>query len=70
MPTDSSVNLIFTRLAAQLYYLKKYIFICQNIFIWILTQSGFNSQNMIKISKGGKIAPVAGAILPPHKIFI
>ena len=59
--TDCSIiNLIFIRLASQLYYSEfKNIYIWQNILIWILT-NGFNSQNMIKIT---------GAILPPY-IFI
>ena len=49
MPTDCPVDLIFMRVASQLYYFELKIFIWQNIFIWILT-NGFIAQNMIKIS--------------------
>ena len=64
--TDCSADLIFIPLAAQLHYFE-----LKNIymdFLWILT-NGFSSQNMIKISYSGKIAPDAGAILPPYISF-
>ena len=49
-----TVQLIFIRLAAQLFILNLKIFILQTIFIWILT-NGLNLQKMIKISNSGKI---------------
>ena len=64
---DCSITLIFIRLASQLYYFELKIFIWQNIFIWILT-NGFNSQNMIKITTSGKIAPVPGLFC--HHTFL
>ena len=61
---DCSVDLIFIRLADQLYYFELKNIYMTKYFIWILT-NGFSSQNTIKLSYSGKLAPVAGAILPP-----
>ena len=59
MSTDCSVHLIFIRLATNYIILNLKIFIWQTIFIWIELTNGFNSQNMMKISYSGKIAPFA-----------
>ena len=65
MPTDCSVDLIFIRLAELsiiLFWIKKYSH--GKIFLFGLWQMVL----ILKISYSGKIAPVAGAILPSYII--
>ena len=61
--TDCSINLIFIRLASQLYYFElKNIYIAK--YFYLDLTNAFSLQNIIKISSSGKIAQV-----PPY-IFI
>ena len=70
--TDYSMysgDLIFIRLAAQLYYFELKNIYMANYF-YLDSDKWFKYQNMIKISYSGKKAPVSRAILPPYCTFL